>query len=114
MALSQSMRDVIPLMNLLEEFGKIIVVKNIPPMIKWKIFEDNVSCIKVATAPNITPRTKHIALKYHFFCSYVQSGKITRCTVVGRIGLRELSCATCSLLLCPCRFQMNQSVWDLY
>jgi hypothetical protein len=75
-ALAHSMRDVIPLMNLLEEFRKIVPVTNVPPEIKCKVFEDNTSCIKVAKAPNMTPRTKHIALKYHFFRSHVASGKI--------------------------------------
>ena len=70
------MRDVIPLMNLLEEFGKIVKVTNVPPEIKCKVFEDNTSCIKVANAPNMTPRTKHIALKYHFFRSHIKSGRI--------------------------------------
>ena len=76
-ALAQSMRDVIPLMNLLEEFGKVVKVTNVSPEIKCKVFEDNTSCIKVATAPSMTPRTKHIALKYHFFRSHVKSGKVT-------------------------------------
>ena len=76
-ALSQSMRDVIPLMNLMEEFGKIVKVTQVSPTIKCKVFEDNTSCIKVATAPNMTPRTKYIALKYHFFRSHVKSGRIT-------------------------------------
>jgi hypothetical protein len=71
------MRDVIPLMNLLEEFVKIVKVTNVPPEIKCKIFEDNTSCIKIATAPSMTPHTKHIALKYHFFRSQVKSGKVT-------------------------------------
>ena len=76
-ALAQSMRDVIPLMNLLEEFGKVVNVTKVPPEIKCKVFEDNTSCIKVATAPIMTPRTKHIALKYHFFRSHVKSGRVT-------------------------------------
>jgi hypothetical protein len=30
-------------------------------------FEDNQSCIAVATAEQFRPRTKHISCKYHFF-----------------------------------------------
>ena len=70
-ALAHSMRSVIPLMNLLEEFGKIVKITQVPPEIKCKIFEDNTSCIKVTTTPNMTPRTKHIALKYLFFRSHI-------------------------------------------
>ena len=60
------MRDVIPLMNLLEEFGKVVKVTNVKPEIKCKVFEDNTSCIKVATAPSMTPRTKHICIEISF------------------------------------------------
>ena len=60
------MRDVIQIVNLLEEFRKIVPVTNVPPKVKCKIFEDNTSCITVAKAPSMTPRTKHIALKFHF------------------------------------------------
>ena len=51
-AFSQSMRDVITLMNLIEEFGKVVNVIQVPPTIRCIIFEDNTSCIKVASAPN--------------------------------------------------------------
>ena len=39
-------------------------------MIKSKIFEDNNGCIATATAPKLSPRTKHIAVKYHFIRNY--------------------------------------------
>ena len=84
-ALSQSMRDVIPLMNLLKEFEKVIPIEKIKPEVKCKVFEDNTSCITVAKAPSMTPRTKHIALKYHHFRSFVKSGKI----VIHSIGTTE-------------------------
>ena len=75
-ALSQSMRDVIPMMNNLEEFKQVLFVPDIPPFVKCKVFEDTTSCIKVVTAPSMTPRTKHIALNYHHFRSFVKSGQI--------------------------------------
>ena len=75
-ALSQSMRDVIPLINLLKEFEKVLPIEKIQPEVKCKVFEDNTSCISVAKAPSMTPRTKHIALKYHHFRSFVKSGAI--------------------------------------
>ena len=31
------------------------------------MFEDNNGAVKLEKAPNISPRTKHIAVKYHFF-----------------------------------------------
>ena len=75
-ALSQSMRDVIPLMNLLKEFEQVIPVSEIKPEVRCKVFEDNTSCVLVAKAPTMTPRTKHIALKYHHFRSFVKTGEI--------------------------------------
>ena len=70
------MRDVIPTMNLLDEFRDVICIKRIPPRVKCKVFEDNTGCISVAKAPIMTPRTKHFALKYHHFRSFVQKGVI--------------------------------------
>jgi hypothetical protein len=40
------------------------------------IFEDNKGCIELASAPKLHPRTKHIGLKYHHFCSYISNGTI--------------------------------------
>ena len=75
-ALSQSMRDVIPMMNLLDEFRKILFIEEKIPSVRCTVFEDNTSCISVATAPSMTSRTKHIALKYHHFRSFVKNGTI--------------------------------------
>ena len=35
-----------------------------------QIFEDNNGAIATATAPKMSPRTKHIAVKYHFVKQY--------------------------------------------
>lgn len=63
-------------MNLLKEFKKVIPVSKIKPQVKCKVFEDNTSCITAAKALSMKPRTKHIALKYHHFRSFVKSGEI--------------------------------------
>ena len=31
------------------------------------VFEDNNGALSLASSPKMTPRTKHIAVKYHFF-----------------------------------------------
>jgi hypothetical protein len=36
-------------------------------MIQSKIFEDNNGTLGLAKSPKLTPRTKHIAVKYHWF-----------------------------------------------
>ena len=50
---------------------------NLPkPQIKCKVFEDSTSCISMAEGQKFSPRTKHIALKYHHFRQYVKSKTI--------------------------------------
>ena len=73
-ALSQSLREVIPLMGLLNEIQQYFAVVEKLPEIKCTVFEDNQSCIALAKAPRMNPRTKYISLKYHHFRSYVSSG----------------------------------------
>ena len=45
-------------------------------MFKCAVWEDNNSYITVAKCPKYTPRTKHIAIKYHYFRSFVTDGSI--------------------------------------
>jgi len=71
-ALSQAMRQVIPLMNLLVEVSCIFDINLPKPQVHCKVFEDNRSAITIAEAGKFTPRTKHIALKYHHFRRYVK------------------------------------------
>ena len=75
-ALSQSLRDVIPLITLLKEINTVFPVHVKTPTFVCKVHEDNQSCITMATTSKFSPRTKHIALKYHHFRSYVKNGTI--------------------------------------
>ncbi|KAL7476676.1 hypothetical protein ACHAW6_002523 [Cyclotella cf. meneghiniana] len=74
--LSQSVREVIPCMELMQEIDAIFGVHN--PSLKFhcRVFEDNRSCIRVAENPKFTPRTKHIAVKYHHFHKHMPDGTI--------------------------------------
>ena len=72
-ALSQALREIIPLMGLLKEIKGNFDLNTDLPEIKCTVFEDNNSCIALAKAPRMNPRTKYIALKYHHFRSYVSS-----------------------------------------
>ena len=58
-------------MRLMEEINEIYPLYIDKPNFFCKVFEDNQSCIKMAVAPKFTPRTKHIALKYHHFKAHV-------------------------------------------
>ena len=75
-ALSQSLREVIPLIELLKEINEVFPIYLPTPKIKCKVYEDNESCISLATKQKFSPRTKHIALKYHHFRAHVNNGTI--------------------------------------
>jgi histone deacetylase 1/2 len=67
-ALSQSMRDLIPMRGFLKEMGKRLKLDFAKEtMLHSMVFEDNNGALSLATAPKITPRTKHIGVKYHHF-----------------------------------------------
>ena len=75
-ALSTAMREVIPFIQLMKEIASMFGLLTRKPVFKCKVWEDNDSCITVAKAPKFTPRTKHIAIKYHHFRSFVSEGTI--------------------------------------
>jgi hypothetical protein len=65
-ALSQSMRDLIPMRRLLQEAGSALNLDfSKPATIHSTVFEDNNGAICLASSPKMSPRTKHIAIKYH-------------------------------------------------
>jgi hypothetical protein len=74
-ALSQAMRELIPLRRLLLEIVTVMKLTGVQgSLIKSTVFEDNNGAISTATAVKMTPRTKHIAVKYHFFKSHICEG----------------------------------------
>lgn len=76
-ALSQALREVIPLITLLDELSKMIAVYTCSPDFVCSVWEDNQSCISMAESTKFSPRTKHIALKYHHFKQFLDSGRIS-------------------------------------
>ena len=74
-ALSQAMRELIPWRRLLLEIVTAMKLPGIThSLVKSTVFEDNNGAIATATAVKMTPRTKHIAVKYHFFKSHLDVG----------------------------------------
>ena len=77
-ALSQSLREVICLMQMAQEMK----TRDIPLMsapqttVMCKAFEDNTGALELAKVPKMRPRTKHINIKYHHFREHVQQGTI--------------------------------------
>ena len=84
-ALSSSMREVIPFLNLMKETAELFGLLTKKPLFKCTVWEDNESCITVAKSPKFTPRTKHIAIKYHHFRSFVSNGTI----IINSIDTKE-------------------------
>jgi hypothetical protein len=76
-AMSQSLRDVIPVMNLQQEMRErdyqVICTK---PHVYCKVFEDNSSALELARLPKLCPKTKHINVCYHHFREHVHNGLI--------------------------------------
>ena len=72
--LSIAMRDLLPMQDMLKDVAQELKldIKDVPN-IKSMIFKDNNGCIGLALSPRITPRTKHIAVKYHWFCEHIGS-----------------------------------------
>jgi hypothetical protein len=67
-ALSQSLRDLIPMRQLLAEASKglkLELKKN--AVAHSTVFKDNNGALAIAKSPHMSPRTKHIAIKYHHF-----------------------------------------------
>ncbi len=75
--MSQALRDVIPIMGLLQEMRKqdfkVLCAK---PYVYCKVFEDNSGALKLARLPKLGLGTKHINVCYHHFCKHVQKGLI--------------------------------------
>jgi hypothetical protein len=70
-ALSQALRETIPVMNLMKEISVVFPLYLPQPKFVIKVREDNQSCIAMANNPKFSPRTKHIAIKYHHFRKHV-------------------------------------------
>ena len=76
-ALSMAMREVLPLIELLQELRKFGLIKSInAPKVYCKVFEDNSGAIEIAKAPKMRPRTKYLNTKYHHFRDQVENGTI--------------------------------------
>jgi hypothetical protein len=76
-AMSQSLRDVIPVMNLIQEMQeKGFQVICTQPYVYCKVFEDNSSALELTRLPKLRPRTKHINVCYHHFHKHMRKGLI--------------------------------------
>ncbi len=72
-ALSQALKETIPMTNLMQEMNVIFPLHLPQPKFVLKVQENNQSCTAMTNNPKFIPRTKHIAIKYHHFCKHVKT-----------------------------------------
>ena len=63
-------------MSFLEELTDVIDLITPTSRISCRVYEDNNACITMAITNTFSPRTNHIALKYHHFRLAVQRKQI--------------------------------------
>ena len=71
-ALSKVLRNLMLLINMVNELIPALEIEHIQSLVKCTAFEDNQSTIAAAKAPSMLPRTTYISLKYHHFRQCVQ------------------------------------------
>ena len=76
-ALSNALRTLLPIYNMLKEFIKVIVISDpvsctVVRSFPTLVHEDNNSALMLATEQRITARTKHYPIKRHWFWSIVK------------------------------------------
>ena len=77
-ALSQSLREVLPLMRLVKELkDNNFDMHEGTPEVHCRVFEDNSGALEMARTPKMRPRTKHMNIKYHHFRSAVEEGIVS-------------------------------------
>ena len=77
-ALSQAMRELMPLRALMETLSSSLGLERDAKTSISTVWEDNngTLCLARKEAPLMTPRTMHIAIKYHWFRSKICKGEV--------------------------------------
>ena len=77
-ALSTAMRTLLPVRTLFHSLAETMKIKHEEVTKVSAVWEDNNAALKLATNqfPNMSPRTKHIAIKYHWFKSKMKPGEV--------------------------------------
>ena len=75
-SLSMCMRELIPLRRLLKEVQGVLKFKSSVSSAASTLFEDNQGAVTLANVPKMTPRSKHIAIPYHFFHEEVKKKEV--------------------------------------
>ena len=76
--LSTGLRDLIPIRRLIAELAASLSLHRDEVSKVCTVWEDNNGALTMANAqfPSMTPRSKHIAVKYHWFREHLKKGEI--------------------------------------
>ena len=90
-ALSASLREVIHMMQLVEE-AKLLGWDTFmgKPTVHCTVFEDNSGALEMARLPKMRPRTKHLNVRLHHFRERVRKGDISILHVASEFQLGDL------------------------
>jgi hypothetical protein len=92
-ALSTSCKDLFPIVDLIRELGAAVGldISSVANM-HIKIQEDNVGALTLASLEpqRMTPRSKHYAIKYHWFREHVHSRRVRLLKIDSRNQLGDL------------------------
>ena len=83
-ALSMAMRDLLPLRTLFQTVANGLGLSdNVKSSFKTTVWEDNMGCLDLARKKpgQYTPRSKHYAVKYHWFRSHLSDKETNRTSV---------------------------------
>jgi hypothetical protein len=93
-ALSQSMRDLIPIREILKDIMKVVFgiedhtpkcatysksLNDVQAIPTSNVYEENAACLKMEMMPKLSPRTTHIGIPWHWFRSKIIN---LECTVI--------------------------------
>ena len=92
-AISMSLRDVIFLMQVLEETKAELgwQTNEEVPKVHCKLFEDNSGALEMARLPKMRPRTKHLCVKMHHFREHVRKGLVSIHKIPTRFQLGDIA-----------------------
>ena len=78
--LSAAMRDLLPLKRIIKKISKLFPAfgMQVTEICKTIVHEDNMVCLKLSKMEpgRMTPRSKHFAIKYHWFRKHIRPEKI--------------------------------------
>ena len=74
--LSYAIRDIIPIINILDEISRTYTLLHGKAQLYLRVFEDSAGAIEMATNHKYRPRIKHLNIRLHHFRRYISSGKI--------------------------------------